>query len=198
MRDDNIDILAFTGHKALLAAQGIGGLVLSQHIADTMIPLIAGGTGSYSNIANMPAELPDRLEAGTLNLPGIASLSIALDYIEKTGMECMYARQMALLSRLTDGLQSIREVRIVGPKNLANKCAIAALDFPALDNAAVAARLDEEYGIATRCGLHCAPLAHKTLGTFPRGVVRCSFGHCNTEADVDELLAALHRITQNN
>jgi selenocysteine lyase/cysteine desulfurase len=82
----------------------------------------------------------------------------------------------------------------VGPENQ-DKCAVAALDFPALDNALVAARLDEEYGIMTRCGLHCAPAAHKTLGTFPRGLVRCSLGHKNTEAEVDELLRALSRIT---
>lgn len=194
MQRDNIDILAFTGHKSLLAAQGLGGLVLSQKIADGMVPLIAGGTGSHSHIADMPAELPDRLEAGTLNLPGVAALSVALDYIAETGSENIYAREMALLARLTNGVNSIPGVRVVGPENPADKCAVAALDFPGMDNAAVASRLDEEYGIMTRCGLHCAPEAHKALGTFPRGVVRCSLGHKNTEAEVDELLFALIQI----
>jgi len=194
MSRDNIDILAFTAHKGLLAAQGLGGLVLSQQIADTMTPLIAGGTGSHSHIAEVPAELPDRLEAGTLNLPGIAALSTALDYIQEIGIDTIYAREMSLLSRLTDGLRAIPGVRLIGPEHLADKCAIAALDFPTMDNAAVAARLDEDFGIMTRCGLHCAPGAHKALGTFPRGVVRCSLGHRNTEAEVDELLIALHRI----
>ena len=194
MSRDNIDVLAFSGHKGLLAPQGIGGLVLSQEIADGMVPLIAGGTGSHSHRAEMPAELPDRLEAGTLNLPGIAALSVALDYIAETGIGNIYAREMALLGRLTDGLKAIPGVRVAGPENR-DKCAVAALDFPALDNAMVAARLDEEYGIMTRCGLHCAPAAHKTLGTFPRGLVRCSLGHKNTEAEVDELLRALRRIT---
>lgn len=196
MQRDNVDILAFTGHKGLLAAQGIGGLVLSQQIADEMIPLIAGGTGSHSHMADMPAELPDRLEAGTLNLPGIAALSVALDYIIGTGIDIIYAREMALLAQLTDGIRAIPGVRVVGPENLTDKCAVAALDFPALDNATVAARLDEEYGIMTRCGLHCAPTAHKALGTFPHGVVRCSLGHKNTEAEVDALLIALSQITK--
>jgi cysteine desulfurase family protein len=196
MRKDNIDILTFTGHKGLLATQGIGGLILSQQIADTMTPLIAGGTGSYSHIADMPSELPDRLEAGTLNLPGIVALSVSLDYINKTGIETIYAREMALLDKLTCGLRTIQGVRVVGPENSTDKCAIAALDFPTMDNAVVAAKLDEEYGIMTRSGLHCAPLAHKALLTYPSGVVRCSLGHKNTETEVEELLEALRHITK--
>ena len=195
MDKDNIDILAFAGHKGLLSAQGLGGLVLSQKIAGEMIPLVAGGTGSYSHIADMPSELPDRLEAGTLNLPGIAALSAALDYINGIGIDAIYGEEMKLLIRLTDGLKDIPGVKIIGPENPADKCAVAALDFPAMDNAIVAARLDEEYGIMTRCGLHCAPLAHKTLGTFPGGTVRCSLGHKNTEAEVDKVLIALKKIT---
>jgi len=196
MTRDNIDILAFSGHKGLLSTQGLGGLVLSQKIADDMIPLIAGGTGSHSHIADMPDELPDRLEAGTLNLPGIAALSKAVDYITEIGIDNIYAREMELLTRLTAGLADIPGVRVIGPSSITDKCAIAALDFPDMDNADVASRLDEEYGIMTRCGLHCAPAAHKTLGTFPRGVVRCSLGHLNTEAEVDTLLTALREITK--
>jgi cysteine desulfurase family protein len=197
MSRDNIDILAFAGHKGLLATQGIGGLVLSQQIADVMIPLIAGGTGSHSHISDMPTELPDRLEAGTMNLPGITALSVALDYIAQVGTDEIYAREMKLLARLTDGTKTIPDVRLIGPESLSDKCAIAALDFPKMDNAYVSGRLDEEYGIMTRCGLHCAPSAHKALGTYPGGVVRCSIGHMNTEAEVDELLHAIRQITGN-
>ncbi|MCL2392018.1 MAG: aminotransferase class V-fold PLP-dependent enzyme [Oscillospiraceae bacterium] len=193
MRNDHIDILAFTAHKGLLATQGLGGLVLSQQIANQMTPLIAGGTGSHTHIADMPSELPDRLEAGTLNLPGIAALSIALDYIIGYGVEKIYNREMELLARLTDGIKPLSAVRILGPENPRDKCAIAALDFPETDNAAVSAELDEQYGIMTRCGLHCAPSAHKALGTFPHGVVRCSFGHMNTEDEVDTLINALSK-----
>jgi len=196
MLRDKIDILAFTAHKGLLSAQGLGGLVLSQQIANEMTPLIAGGTGSHSHVADMPKELPDRLEAGTLNLPGIVALSVALDYIKEVSIDAIYKHEMNLLSRLSRGLDNIPGVCIVGPENMADKCAVAALDFPTMDNAEVAARLDEEYGIMTRCGLHCAPVAHKAMGTFPRGVVRCSFGHKNTEAEVDVLLHALRNITE--
>jgi len=195
MKRDNIDILAFAGHKGLLASQGLGGLILSQKIADEMIPLIAGGTGSHSHMEEMPAELPDRLEAGTLNLPGIAALSVALDYIAKIGLRAIYDQEMKLLARLTDGLSGLPGVRLIGPENPRDKCAIAALDFPDIDNATVAARLDDEYGIMTRSGLHCAPGAHKALGTFPRGVLRCSLGHLNTEAEVDIFLSALYQMT---
>jgi len=196
MQSDNIDILTFPGHKGLLAMQGLGGLVLSQQVAGEMIPLIAGGTGSHTLISEMPAELPDRFEAGTLNLPGIASLCVALDYISEIGTDAIYKQEMNLLSRLTDGLDNVPGVRIVGPENPKDKCAIAALDFLEMDNAAITYRLDEEYGIMTRCGLHCAPVAHKALGTFPRGVVRCSIGHLNTETEVDKLLNALRKITK--
>ena len=194
MQRDNIDILTFSGHKGLLAMQGLGGLVLSQQIAGEMNPLIAGGTGSHTHIAEMPTELPDRLEAGTLNLPGIAALSVALDYISEIGIDAIYTQEMNLLSRLTDGLNNVPGVRIVGPGSLKDKCAIAALDFPEMDNATIASRLDEEYGIMARCGLHCAPDAHKALGTFPKGVVRCSIGHLNTKSEVDILLDALRAI----
>ena len=197
MSRDNIDILTFTGHKGLLAMQGIGGLVLSQKIADKMIPLIAGGTGSQSHIADMPMQLPDRLESGTLNLPGIAALSAALEYIKKIGISNIYEREMTLLRQLTDGLETIPGVNIIGPKNFSDKCAIAALDFPKLDNADVSARLDEKYSIMTRCGLHCAPEAHKALGTYPRGLVRCSLGHMNTESEVEQFLSAAREITNN-
>jgi cysteine desulfurase family protein len=194
VQNDNIDILVFAGHKGLLAMQGIGGLILSQQIANKITPLIAGGTGSHSHIADMPEELPDRLEAGTLNLPGIVSLSAALEYITDIGLERIYAHEKSLLARLTHGLMHIPNVRIVGPKNPDDKCAIAALDFVGRDNAEIAALLDEQYGIMTRCGMHCAPGAHEALGTFPQGVVRCSFGHKNTNDEVDTLLAAISQI----
>jgi len=194
MKRDCIDILTFAGHKGLLSAQGVGGLIVPPHIADEITPLIAGGTGSYSHLTEMPAELPDRLEAGTLNLPGIVALSAALDYISATSVEAIYAREMQLLRRLTDGIRSLDRIKIIGPEDDAYKCAIAALDFSGTDNAVISARLDEEFGIMTRCGLQCAPVAHRTLGTFPRGVVRCSPGHMNTEAEVDVLLDALDRI----
>ena len=194
MLEDFIDILAFTAHKGLLAAQGLGGLVLSQAIADKMIPLISGGTGSHSHSEDVPAELPDRLEAGTLNLPGITALSSALDYIAAIGIKAIFQREMELVRRLSAGVKDIPGIRIAGTENIADKCAVVALDFTDHDSAVIANRLDEEYGIMTRCGLHCAPQAHKALGTFPRGLLRCSVGHQNTEEEVDILITALRKI----
>ena len=191
MQRDNIDILAFTAHKGLLATQGLGGIIMSQDIADMLTPLIDGGTGSHTHIAKMPQELPDRLEAGTLNLPGIVALNTALDYIEKIGIEAIYGREMMLLSRLHDGISGLKGVRVIGPANLTDKCAIVALDFPGVDNAIISSMLDEKYNIMTRCGLHCAPNAHKALGTFPQGVVRVSLGHKNTEEEVDKFINSL-------
>jgi len=194
MQNDFIDIIAFTAHKGLLAAPGVGGIVLSQEVADKMVPLIAGGTGSHSHDADMPAELPDRLEAGTLNLPGILALSAALDYIAELGTDVIHKRQTELLERMSCGLKSIAGVRIVGPENILDKCAVVAIDLTSHDNAVVANRLDAEYGIMARCGLHCAPEAHRALGTFPRGLLRCSLGHQNTDAEVDVFLSALGKI----
>jgi len=194
MMRDNIDILAFTAHKGLLATPGLGGLILSQNTADKMTPLLAGGTGSQTHISTMPKELPDKFEAGTMNLPAIAALSVSLDYIQDVGIHNIYKREQQLLNRMTERLHTLTDLRLLGPKNLNDKCAIAALDFSGIDNATVSERLDSEFGIMTRCGLHCAPNAHKAIGTFPTGVVRCSFGHMNTVEEIDKLVSALSRI----
>ncbi|MCL2367294.1 MAG: aminotransferase class V-fold PLP-dependent enzyme [Oscillospiraceae bacterium] len=194
MRQDHIDILTFAAHKGLLAAQGLGGIIMSQEIADMITPLVDGGTGSYTHIAEMPTQLPDKIEAGTLNLPGIAALNTALGYIEEIGIEEICKREWELMTRLHMGILELKGIRLLGPENVKDKCAIAALDFPDIDNAVVSARLDEQYSIMTRCGLHCAPNAHKALGTFPQGAVRVSVGHMNTEDEVDQLLSALAEI----
>ena len=195
MQRDNIDILAFPCHKGLLAMQGLGGLILSQGIADEITPMVFGGTGSYSHASDMPKELPDRFEAGTLNLPGIVALSVALDYISDIGVDTIFERKKLLLARLGLGLADFPSIRVVGSKLHSDRCGVSALDFPGLDNALVAARLDEEFGIMTRCGLHCAPEAHKALGTYPRGLVRVSPGYFNTESEIDALIEALGVIT---
>ena len=196
MQNDYIDVLAFAGHKSLLATQGIGGFVITDEAARHMTPLLSGGTGSFSSSLEVPEHLPDRFEAGTLNLPGIVALRAALTYIEETGPQNIYAAAHGLFSRFISEAKGIPGLRLVGPSHLENRCPVAALDFTELDNGEVAYRLDETYGIMTRSGLHCAPLAHQALGTFPKGVVRCSFGHTNTQEEVDVLLSALREITR--
>ena len=193
MDDWGIDVLAFAGHKGLLAPQGIGGFLIQDHVAERMEALLSGGTGSFSDSLEIPAVLPDKFEAGTLNLPGIAALNTSLSYLKGIGIEHIYETESKLLRYFTSEVKRIPGVRLVGD-NGTEKCAVAALDFLNMDNGEAAGRLDEEYQIMTRSGLHCAPMAHHALGTFPKGVVRCSFGYANTVQEVDFFLEAVEEI----
>lgn len=186
--------LAFTGHKGLLAPQGIGGFVIRGELADKMEPLISGGTGSFSEHEEVPPYLPDKFEAGTLNLPGIFGLHAALDYLEKTGLDAIREKELALAGILMEGLADLEGVRLVGLPSLQDRVAVVSVDFPGRDNGEITYRLDREYGIQTRCGLHCSPAAHKTLGTFPQGTVRFSPGHFNTEEEMHAVIAAVREV----
>lgn len=177
MGELKIDALAFTGHKGLLGPQGIGGLLIGEQLADAMPPLIHGGTGSASDSLLMPEFLPDKFEAGTMNLPGILDLKAALDYIKETGIETIKDKEMKFTEMFLEEFRERKDVRTVGLDSIEGRCPIVSLDFLQRDNAEISYRLDQEYGIMTRCGLHCAPMAHKTLGTFPKGTVRFAFGY---------------------
>ena len=194
MKDMNIDILCFTGHKGLLGPQGIGGMVIPDSLATIMTPLIAGGTGSLSHTEEMPDFLPDRFESGTLNLPGIIGLHAALDFIKAEGMENIHHKEMALTARFLDGISDLSGLSVAGKTDLQDRTAVVSVAAKEMDNSAVAFKLESEYGILTRVGLHCAPSAHKTLGTFPGGTVRFSFGYFNTEDEVDTAVKALREI----
>lgn len=185
-----IDVLAFTGHKGLLAVQGIGGFLIGEKVARQVTPLLTGGTGSFSDSLEPPELLPDRFEAGTLNLPGIVALSAALDYIERN-IEVIRAHKQSLRRSFVEQIANLSDVRLIGARN---NCGIAALDFTGRDNSRIAGILDEQYQIMVRSGLHCAPLAHKTLGTYPQGIVRFSFGYANTQDDVNLCVEALKEI----
>ncbi|OUO66036.1 cysteine desulfurase [Anaerotruncus colihominis] len=180
----HIDALAFTGHKGLLGPQGIGGFLAHDALAAQMEPLLSGGTGSFSDLETVPELLPDRFEPGTPNLPGIFGLHAALQYLEQTGMDMIREREQALTQRFIKRLHGDKRIRIVA-ESAARRVSVVSLDFIGADNAEIAFRLDSEYGVMTRCGLHCAPNAHKVLGTFPQGTVRFSFGHFNSEEQVD-------------
>jgi cysteine desulfurase family protein len=194
MKEMNINGLAFTGHKGLLGPQGIGGLLLDESLAEEISPIIDGGTGSRSDSVVMPEFLPDKLEPGTLNLPGIIGLSAALDYVAEKGVDAIRAEELKLARLFMSALEGRDDVRVVGPPAEEERCPIVSLDFLNMDNAEVAFRLDEEFGIMTRCGLHCAPLAHRTLKTFPQGTVRFAFGHKNTVEEVEYAIDAIERI----
>ncbi|MPM78199.1 putative cysteine desulfurase [bioreactor metagenome] len=174
-------------------------MVLTDEFAAQIEPLLSGGTGSVSDTEQMPAFLPDRFESGTMNLPGIAGLHAALEYILETGTDRINQVEMELCSRFLAGVRALPGVRMVGVDGIQGRVATVSLDFSSmgLDNAVVSYRLDDEHGIMTRCGMHCAPRAHKTLGTFPQGTVRFAFGHKNTPDEVDSCLEALKDICKN-
>ena len=203
MKECGIDILAFAGHKGLLGPQGIGGFLVSAELAADMRPLLAGGTGSTSDKLTMPEFLPDKFEAGTINLPGIVGLNHALRFIESEGMDAMREKKARLTNLFLQEIAEVKGVRVAGVpfglpggsgENGPQRTAVVSLDFQTLDNAEASFALEQEYGIMTRCGLHCAPLAHRTLGTFPQGTVRFSFGYFNTEDEIREAAAAVRSI----
>jgi cysteine desulfurase family protein len=190
----SIDALCFTGHKGLLGPQGIGGCILTDAVAANMEPLISGGTGSVSHLEEMPDFLPDRFEAGTMNLPGIVGLHAALEYLRHIGIDEIRHKEMALTEQFLAGIADMDTIDIAGKTGLDNRTAVVSIASKTMDNSEVAVRLEEEYGILTRVGLHCAPSAHKTLGTYPAGTVRFSFGHYNTPEEIDTIIQALHHI----
>lgn len=189
-----LSALAAPGHKGLLGPSGIGILLLKDSFAKLLDPLIAGGTGSASDSEYLPSYLPDRFESGTPNLPGIYGLAASMEFLKQQGLEKLHGHEMALCARFLEGLKDIPNVAVCGPQGLENRVGVISLDFIGQDNAEVAYELETEYGILTRCGLHCAPSAHKTLDTFPRGTVRFSLGFASTEDDVDGALHAIRAI----
>lgn len=188
------DALAVPAHKGLLGPGGIGGLLLSDDFAKKLEPVMTGGTGSASHTEIQPAFLPDKFESGTANLPGIYGWEAALAFLEEVTVDAVRAHDLALSTRFLNGLQAIPNIRLAGPADPQKRVGVFSLDFPGRDNALVGDRLEQEFGIFTRCGLHCAPNAHRTLGTYPGGTVRFSLGWFNTEQDVDAALSAIQKI----
>lgn len=189
-----LSALCAPGHKGLLGPQGIGVMLMDHEFAKSVEPLIAGGTGSASDSEELPPYMPDRFESGTMNIPGVYGLNAALTYILEKGVDSFRAHEEVLTKRFLDGLKDI-PVRLAGTWDMDKRVGVIAVDFTGHDNAEAAFAL-EQAGILTRCGLHCAPSAHKTLGTFPQGVVRFSLGYASTEADVDGALEAIRTIAK--
>lgn len=188
------DAITFTGHKSLLGPQGIGGFLITDELAKSMDTLISGGTGSLSEYEQQPVRMPDKFEAGTMNLPGIYGLNAALGYIEKIGTGAIREKELELTDMLLQGLGSMKNVHIAGLKGTQMRTAVVSADFKGRDNAEVAHCLDKYYGIKTRCGLHCAPSAHKTLGTFPQGTVRFCPGYFNTKEDIQIVISSVNQV----
>lgn len=192
MKTCNIAFLSFTGHKGLFGPTGTGGICVADdaEIRGT----IFGGTGVRSAVPYHLEEFPYRLEAGTLNLAGIAGLSAGLDFIEERGIEAIYRHEIELLTMLQEGLDEVPGVRIWGTKRLDNRVATMSVTIDNYDAADVGTILDVEYDIQTRTGLHCAPLIHEHHGTVPRGTVRFSVGPFNTEEHIRTAIRAVAEV----
>lgn len=186
MKELNCNGLCFTGHKGLMGPQGIGGFVIDDSLIPYVSPLVEGGTGSVSDSETQPDYMPDKYEGGTPNICGIFGLNASLKYIKEIGIHCIQEKELELVELFLRELKKIDNLSIVGLQNGKNRTAVVSLDFTALnlDNALVSHELSKKYDIMTRCGLHCAPSAHKTLNTFPQGTVRFSFSHFNTEEEI--------------
>lgn len=184
MEKMNIDVLCFTGHKGLLGPQGIGGFLIKDELAKITTPLIEGGTGSFSEYEIQPDYMPDKFEGGTLNIPGIFGLNAALKYLKEKGLSSIKDHEMKLTKLFLDNIKDIKEIKVLGLPSAENRISVVSIDFPKGDNGQISHMLSKNHGISVRCGLHCAPSAHKTLGSFPNGTVRFAFGSFNTEDDV--------------
>ncbi|MBQ6521049.1 MAG: aminotransferase class V-fold PLP-dependent enzyme [Anaerolineaceae bacterium] len=192
IESDHIDFLCFTGHKGLFGPTGTGGLIFGSRVDTEKIePLIRGGTGSLSESFEQPAFLPDRFESGTQNVCGLAGLNAGIQWIENQGMEKLAEKGRRLTNLLREGLSVIPGIRCFSGEGQ-----VLSITIDNTDNGTAAAELEERWGIMTRIGLHCAPLAHRTLGTFPNGTIRFAFSPFNTEAEVNTCIQACRTLSE--
>ncbi|PSL45931.1 cysteine desulfurase family protein [Salsuginibacillus halophilus] len=181
--------VACAGHKGLLGPQGTGLLLL--HETTEPAPWLVGGTGAHSHTAEMPDALPERLEAGTLNVPGIAGLAAGIDEINRYGLNEVFEHEQALAARIIRRLQDVEGIDVYGPGADQSRLGVVSLHMQGVDGHEAESVLDQHYNIAVRAGLHCAPLAHEFLGTAPDGLLRVSVGFFTTEEDVDAFIQAV-------
>lgn len=192
-----IDLLVFTGHKSLYGPQGTGGLVIGERIEEKeMIPLKQGGTGSRSEFEEQPDFLPDCFESGTPNGVGLAGLLAGVQFVLGRGVEKIRQKEMALVNKLIMGLRNIPRVKLYGPELLEDRIATVSFTFTHLTPSEGALRLEREFNILSRPGLHCAPAAHHTLGTFPQGTIRFGLSAFNTEAEIETVIQAVSLISK--
>jgi cysteine desulfurase family protein len=189
---DNIDMLACPGHKGLFGLQGTGFLYISPSVE--LEPIKDGGTGGNSEMDTMPDTLPERFEAGTMNTPGIAGLGEGVEFVLREGIDKIRSHEANLTDRLMKGLAEIKGVTVYGPGDANRQMAVVSFNITGKDPSDVGFVLDSSFGIMARVGLHCAPDAHRTIGTFPQGTVRLSPGYFNTMEEVDFVVGAVRKI----
>ena len=190
----NCNALAFTGHKGLLGPQGIGGFIIDDDLNDIAKPVFVGGTGSMSYSLVQPDFLPDKFESGTLNTPGIAGLFSAINFINKETINAIHTKEMYLSRLLLDDLNNMDYVTLDGPNTTITRLSTFSINLNDMNSNEFSYYLDSKYNIITRTGLHCAPLAHKTIGTENMGTVRISIGYFNTVEDIKSLIDAIYHI----
>lgn len=189
-----LDLMAFTGHKSLLGPQGTGGLYIRKGL--NLEEILQGGTGSKSDQIRQPKMMPDRYESGTLNTPGIAGLGAGIKFILERGLEEIKGHEIYLAQYMWERLTEIKKVHLYGTGNFTNQAPVISLNLVGFDSSETAYLLDHHYDLAVRPGLHCAPLAHETIGTLQQGTVRFSIGYFNTKKDVDQAIDALYDIAR--
>jgi cysteine desulfurase / selenocysteine lyase len=195
---DNIDILVFTGHKSLYGPQGTGGFYIRKGLEKMVSPLERGGTGSRSEFEEQPDFMPDRFESGTPNTIGIAGLGAGAGYVAAIGVQAIRKKEIALTKFFMDGIRSIRGVRVYGDMDPKRRTALVSFAINGMSPSDISFHLDKRFNIMSRPGLHCAPLAHRTIGTFPVGTVRFSFGLFTTEEQIKTAIKAIETLIYEN
>jgi cysteine desulfurase/selenocysteine lyase len=194
---DGVDLLAFTGHKSLYGPMGTGGLIVGERVdVARMEPLKRGGTGSRSEQEEQPDFMPDMCESGTPNAVGLAGLEAGVRWVLERGVAAIRAHEVALAQRLIDGLMGVPGVTVYGGLDASQQTATVSFNVAGMEPSEVGLRLDENHGIMCRVGLHCAPAAHRTIGTFPVGTVRFGLGALNTVDEVDAAVAAVEQLAR--
>lgn len=192
VEEDFIDLLAFPGHKALFGPPGTGGLYVGERVS--LSPWREGGTGTDSHSLTQPQTMPHFLEGGTLNSVGIVGLAEGVQFVASEGVQKIHRREQDLLKRLKEGLEKISGVIIYGPSRFDQAISTLAFNLGDLEPQEIGAILDQSFYIAARTGLHCAPLVHQSIGTYPKGCIRFSPGYFNTEEEVDSAIEAIKEI----
>ena len=192
VKEDNIDILAFTGHKSLLGPMGTGGLIINTDI--DIKPLKAGGTGGDSAYEYQPDYYPNHLETGTSNVSGIAGLREAIKFLNKEGIENIHNKEKELTKYALEKLETVKDIEIYGPKDCEKMLSVISFNIKDKRPEDVGSILDQKYDIMLRAGLHCAPTAHSVIGTKERGTLRIGLGYFNEKEDIDKLVEALNNL----
>lgn len=194
-KEINASALAFTGHKGLLGPQGIGGFIIDDDLNKVCTTIMEGGTGSLSHEIHQPTFMPDKFECGTLNIPGIVGLSNAIDFINKIGIYNIKEKNSILYKKLLNGILDIDRFEVYGNTIGSKSTTSLSFNLKGVDTSELSFYL-ETYGISNRSGLHCAPMCHKSIGTFPSGTVRLSVSYFNTEDDIDYTLSILKKASK--